>query len=120
MEMVFAAGSVINISVLQDGVISMAVTSVNKPKRRRGPVKLPVSQRTSKDFHAPILSILADGGKSSAAIRAALGTNYNAEKDANVVSWALVELQNEGQRRGRGVSKTGPVVRLTDGTYALR
>ncbi len=84
---------------------------------KRGPKALPKSDSKAGDFHAAILKAVARKAKTADEIRAAIG---GTENNKNAISWALVELQNEGSRRGKNLPKTGPLIKMADGRYTLR
>lgn len=85
---------------------------------KRGPKSLPSSTAKAGDFHASIMKVLRNGKPRSAdEIRSAIG---GTEETKNAISWALVELQNEGSRRSKSATKTGPLIKLADGRYQKR
>jgi hypothetical protein len=91
-----------------------------KPKGRRGPRSLPKATVSSIDLHDPILRLLGAGkAVSSKSIRDDLLSQFPGAT-TNTVSWALVELQNEDQKRGKNRRQTGPVVKTIEGLYSLR
>ncbi len=88
-----------------------------KTPGKRGPKSLPKSDAKSGDFHAAIMKAVSRKAKTADEIRAEIGGTTETK---NAISWALVELQNEGCRRGKNLPKTGPLVKLADGRYQRR
>ncbi len=120
-RVVFPAGTIFKINTDAEGSIVFEASSADiAPRAKPGPKSLVKSEMKSTEFHAPILSSLRDGPKSSEDIRKFLDDRFGSLAATNTVSWALVELQNEGARRGRGLRQTGPVEKVTKGFYRLR
>ena len=97
-------------------MLKQASPVIDADRRRPGPLMWGKSDKKSKDFHAPILEVLKGRALNGEEIREVLGTD---EDDINTVAWALVELQNEGCKRGKNRPQTGPITKLSDGRYAL-
>lgn len=119
MQMVLQAGESLRIdfgAMQSSGEVSVTVSTISGPAKR-GPKSLPKSNAKSADFHAAIIKALKGKALTADQIRAKIGSTAETK---NTISWALVELQNEGSRRGKTLAKTGPVVKLDDGRYQMR
>jgi hypothetical protein len=119
MHMVLNAGEALRVdfgAMQPDGEIAVTLSTISGPAKR-GPKSLPKSDAKASDFHAPILKALTRKPLTANQIRERIG---GTPETKNTISWALVELQNEGSRRGKNLPKTGPLVKNDDGTYSLR
>ena len=117
MEMILNAGESLSISAeAVNDQIRFVITAFS-PKTKPGPKSLPKSEAKSLDFHSAILKAVKRGPMTSEGIRDVVG---GTPENKNALSWALVELQNAGVRRGKNIPKTGPLKKLPDGRYALR
>ena len=115
MELIIEPGQTIRLSTRLDGA-NLRVRVTTETPRRPGPKSLPRSTAVAADFHTPILNALQRGPLTSALLRSVIG---GTAENKNAISWALVELQNAGSRRGKNLPKTGPVVKDGD-EYRLR